>query len=216
MTDGSTPQPLEPAGDVLAGLLQKSARNVSGRTLETLRELGSLDRNVYAAIADTPTPMIDEPIRRLSNAANFSKLWFAIATAVAVAGGERGRRAALTGAISIGASSAIVNQGIKRLYPRARPDRDGEEVPVERRVRMPDSTSFPSGHSASGFAFATAIGSYFPGLGVMLRFLAAAVAYSRVHTGVHYPGDVLVGSLVGAGVGGIVTGMLKGRLDPAR
>jgi undecaprenyl-diphosphatase len=34
-----------------------------------------------------------------------------------------------------------------------------------------------------------------------LRFLAAAVAYSRVHTGVHYPGDVVVGSLIGAGTG---------------
>ena len=63
---------------------------------------------------------------------------------------------------------------------------------------MPGSASFPSGHAAAGFAFATAVGRDQPGLGLALRFLAAAVAYSRVHTGVHYPGDVLVGSLVGA------------------
>jgi undecaprenyl-diphosphatase len=66
---------------------------------------------------------------------------------------------------------------------------------------MPASTSFPSGHSASGFAFATAVGSELPWLALPLRFLAAAVAYSRVHTGVHYPADAVVGSIVGAGTG---------------
>jgi undecaprenyl-diphosphatase len=40
-----------------------------------------------------------------------------------------------------------------------------------------------------------------PVLGAPLRALAAAVAYSRVHTGVHYPGDVIVGSVVGATIG---------------
>jgi membrane-associated phospholipid phosphatase len=40
-----------------------------------------------------------------------------------------------------------------------------------------------------------------PVFGALLRGLAAAVAYSRVHTGVHYPGDVIVGSLIGATIG---------------
>ena len=66
---------------------------------------------------------------------------------------------------------------------------------------MPDSTSFPSGHSASAFAFAGAVAGSLPVLAAPLRGLAAAVAYSRVHTGVHYPGDVVVGSLVGATIG---------------
>ena len=57
---------------------------------------------------------------------------------------------------------------------------------------MPRSTSFPSGHSASAFAFATVVGHHLPVLGVPTRFLAGAVAYSRVHTGVHYPADVIV------------------------
>nr|MCH9736887.1 phosphatase PAP2 family protein [Actinomycetes bacterium] len=154
-------------------------------------------------------PMLDEPIRRLSNAANFSKLWIAAAAGLAALGGSRGRRASVTGLAAIGVTSAIVNQGIKRLYPRGRPDRDGGEVPEARHVRMPSSTSFPSGHSASGFAFATAVSSQLPVIGVPLHFLAAAVAYSRVHTGVHYPGDVVIGSLVGAGIGEIVAGVAR-------
>ena len=78
---------------------------------------------------------------------------------------------------------------------------------------MPTSPSFPSGHAASGFAFAAAIGRDQPWLGVALRFLAATVAYSRVHTGVHYPGDIVVGSLIGEGTGQAVAGLMD-RLPP--
>ncbi|MCH9668673.1 MAG: phosphatase PAP2 family protein [Actinomycetia bacterium] len=172
-----------------------------------LRELDDIDKAVYAAVAETPTPALDEPIRRLSNAANFSKLWIATAACLAAVGGRRSRRGAVTGLVAVGVTSAVVNQGIKRRYPRARPDRAGEQVLEARHVRMPTSTSFPSGHSASGFAFAVGVGSQLPVVGVVLNFLAAAVAYSRVHTGVHYPGDVVIGSLVGAGIGGIVASM---------
>ena len=84
---------------------------------------------------------------------------------------------------------------------RLRPDRESAGVPEQRWVPMPSSTSFPSGHSASGFAFAGAVAGSMPGLAIPLRGLATAVAYSRVHTGVHYPGDVVVGSLVGASIG---------------
>ena len=190
--------------ETLVDLGKAREQGLDDKTEHVLSELGEIDRAVYGAIADTPSPSIDEPMRRLSNAANYSKLWIAAAAGIALFGGKAGRHAAVTGLISIGVTSAIVNQGLKRLYPRARPDREGEEVPETRHVRMPDSTSFPSGHSASGFAFATAAGSQLPLTGGALRFLAAAVAYSRVHTGVHYPGDAVVGSLVGAGVGGTV------------
>ena len=44
-----------------------------------LRQLGALDRAVYQAIATVPTPALDEPLRRLSRAADNSKLWLAIA-----------------------------------------------------------------------------------------------------------------------------------------
>ncbi|MCZ6505962.1 MAG: phosphatase PAP2 family protein [Actinobacteria bacterium] len=168
-------------------------------------ELDRLDRDIYAAIADSPTSTLDEPLRRLSNSANYSKIWIAAAAAMAVLGGRPGRRAALSGLVSIGVTSALVNQGVKRLADRPRPDRDGEDVPETRFVHMPESTSFPSGHSASGFAFATTVGSSLPVVGAALRFLAATVAYSRVHTGVHYPGDVVIGSLIGGSIGGLVS-----------
>ncbi|MCH8984717.1 MAG: phosphatase PAP2 family protein [Acidobacteria bacterium] len=174
-------------------------------------ELDRVDRGIYAAIADSPTPTIDEPLGRLSNSANYSMIWIAAAAVMSVLGGRRGRRAALSGLVSIGVTSAVVNQGVKRLADRPRPDRDGEDVPETRFVHMPESTSFPSGHSASGFAFATTVGSSLPVLGAALRFLAGAVAYSRVHTGVHYPGDVVIGSLIGGSIGGLVSWVTRPR-----
>ena len=66
---------------------------------------------------------------------------------------------------------------------------------------MPESHSFPSGHTASAFAFSSALGAEMPSLATPLRLMATTVAYSRVHTGVHYPGDVVIGALIGAGLG---------------
>ncbi len=54
------------------------------------------------------------------------------------------------------------------------------------------------------FAFAYAVGRHLPELAVPIRLLAGGVAYSRVHTGVHYPGDVVIGSIVGAGTAAMV------------
>ena len=175
-----------------------------------LRQLSDIDLAVYRAIASTPSPSIDEPMRRLSNAANRSVLWLAIAGGLAVFGGRTGRRAAFSGVASIGVASAAVNLGVKSLAERDRPDREGAGVIEDRHVRMPASSSFPSGHSASGFAFATAVGREIPALAFPLRLLAGAVAYSRVHTGVHYPGDTVAGSLVG-GATGLVVGDLAAR-----
>jgi undecaprenyl-diphosphatase len=162
-----------------------------------LQDAERVDVALYAAIAQTPTPGLDRAMARLSHAADYSRVSLASAALLAVSGGARGRRAALGGVASIGVTSAVVNLGLKPLGRRRRPDRTVEQVPVARHVRMPLSTSFPSGHSAAAFAFATGVGHAFPAAAVPLHGLAALVAYSRVHTGVHYPGDVVAGALVG-------------------
>jgi membrane-associated phospholipid phosphatase len=204
----------EPAPQRLADRLTRLGGPVREKAARGLRELGAVDQAVYSAVAATPTPSLDEPLRRLSNAANNSRLWLAIAAGLAVAGGG-GRRAAVRGVAAIGVTSALVNLPGKALWSRPRPDRAGAGVPGQRNVKMPASASFPSGHAASGFAFAAAVGYDQPWLGLVLRFLAATVAYSRVHTGVHYPGDTVVGALIGAGTGQAVAGLAE-RLPATR
>jgi undecaprenyl-diphosphatase len=174
-------------------------------------EAKRLDVAVYDAILHTPTPSLDRQMRRLTQAANYSRLWLGSAAALAASRGTRGRRAAARGLMSIAVTSAVANLVVKPLGRRARPDPSG--APAERRAPMPASSSFPSGHSASAFAFATGVGSVLPLDALPLRALATAVAYSRVHTGVHYPGDVIVGALLGTTIAQIIARTLDRRPD---
>ena len=176
-------------------------RDIGSVAREVYHELLTLDTAVYQAIEATPTPVIDAPLRRLSNTANHAKLYMAIAAVLFAVGGKKGRRAAVTGMAAVGLNSFVVNVPMKFLGNRPRPERGVVRFEEARHVKMPTSTSFPSGHSASGFAFAAGVAEAMPALGIPLRGLATAVAYSRVHSGVHYPGDVVVGSLVGMAVG---------------
>lgn len=174
-------------------------------------EIGDLDAALYAAVAATPTPALDHYFRGLSRAADHSKLWIGAAGVLAATGGRRGRHAAVNGLASIAVSSAVVNLLVKPLSRRRRPDRRGHDVPFARRVAMPRSTSFPSGHAASAFAFAAGVGIALPRAGLPLSAAAALVAYSRVHTGVHYPSDAIAGSVIGAGLAPAVVAALDRR-----
>lgn len=172
------------------------------------RETVALDVAVYAAISATPTPKLDRGFAAVSRAADHSKLWCAAAAVLALVGGRQGRRAAVDGLASIGLTSTIVNAVLKPLGRRRRPDRAAYAVPIGRQVAMPMSTSFPSGHAGSAFAFATGVAHELPTAGIPLQAAAAVVAYSRVHTGVHYPLDVIAGSVTGSALSPIATAAL--------
>ena len=174
-----------------------------------LGEVEQVDRAVYAAVANTPTPSLDGAMRRLSSAADHSKLSIAASVVLATLGGRDGRRAAADGLAAVAATSAFVNLVVKPLSGRRRPDRAGERVPAARHVEMPRSRSFPSGHSAAAVAFASAAGSELPAASVPLHALAAVVSYSRVHTGVHYPGDVIAGALLGSVIADLTDGAIS-------
>lgn len=170
-----------------------------------LAEANRIDHAVYDAVATTQTPLLDVAMRRLSEAANYSRLWIASSVLLAATAGPRGRLAAKSGLASVLATSAIANLFVKPVGKRRRPERSGEEVPEARRIAMPASRSFPSGHAASAYAYASAASRVLPVAGVPLRCLAAVVAYSRVHTGVHFPGDVIAGAVGGAVIADLLT-----------
>lgn len=172
--------------------------DVPSRLRQAGHELIELDRAVYAAVHATRTPQIDHALARVSRAADRSVLWMGIAAAMA-ASGRRRRRAAALGMVAVGATSATVNLLVKQGPKRRRPSLEGSVR--THGVRMPASHSWPSGHTASAFAFSTAAGAAAPELDTALRLAATVVAYSRVHTGVHYPGDVVAGAFIGASLG---------------
>lgn len=187
------------------------------RLVRALREINRLDLAVYSAVARSPTPSLDQALRRLSGAADHSKISLTLAAAVAVAGGSRGRRASARGIASITVTSAAMNLAIKPVARRRRPDRPAAAVPEARHVRMPKSHSFPSGHSAAAFAFAAGTGRTLPWTAPPLAILATLVAYSRVHTGVHYPMDVIIGALCGVTLAEVTNRIIDHRaLDHSR
>jgi membrane-associated phospholipid phosphatase len=213
----SSPDQADHHGGRRQGLAGLASRYVGGgeagyRTETIVSEFGNLDRNIYRAVAATPTPTLDEAFRKVSLVGDHSLIWLGIAGATALFGGRRGRQAAFDGVVSIAITSLVVNGALKPMLPRDRPDRELHQVIVARHVPLPASTSFPSGHSASAFAFANGVSGEMPELAVPLRLAAAAVAWSRIHTGVHYPGDVVTGALVGGAVGESV-GWLRRRRD---
>ncbi|MFJ5517082.1 phosphatase PAP2 family protein [Streptomyces griseoluteus] len=174
-----------------------------------LGDLRAVDGALYAAVAATPTPALDRALRLLSHAADHSKISFGVAAGLTLLPG-RPRRAALAGVTSVTLASAAANLLGKRMVRRRRPDREEAQVAVARHVRMPESASFPSGHTASATAFATAVGVVLPPAAVPLGSLAAAVGYSRVHTGVHYPGDVAAGAVLGFAAAAVSLAVLRG------
>lgn len=164
---------------------------------DLMARLHDLDDAAFRGVADWHSPLLDRALPALSEVANHSKLWMAAAVGIAALGGPRGRRTAVAGMVAVGATSALANIAAKGLTRRSRPT---STVPESRRLVQPASSSFPSGHTASAAAFSGVVGDDIPALWLPLNALAAAVGFSRVYTGVHYPGDVVAGWVLGKAV----------------
>lgn len=162
------------------------------------RAVGRADRRIVKRAAQwRPTP-IDRVMICLSRAASRGQIWMAVAGLLIALGGPA-RRGAVRGTLVLGASTLVATKLIKPLFPRNRPPEDA--VPGSRRTGVtPNTPSFPSAHAALAAAFTTGVAIESRRAGYLLAPLAVAVAYSRVHTGAHWPSDVVAGSAVGVTV----------------
>jgi len=134
--------------------------------------------------------------------------WVTGGVVLALLGGPKGQRAGVATAVASLAATYVVQQRVKPLFRRERPFVNREARVVG--IRPPDH-SFPSGHTASSFAAATALAFFYPKAAPVAYTLAIGVGVSRVHLGVHFPSDAAVGGVIGIGIGTLIAWLFKKR-----
>src|SRR5258706_14698716 len=124
--------------------------------------------------------------------------WVAGGAALMTLGGHKGRGAGLATAVASLAATYVVQTRVKPIFRRVRPfvNREARVVGIR-----PADHSFPSGHTASSFAAATALAFFYPRAAPLAYGVATAVGVSRVHLSVHFPSDAAVGGVIGIGIG---------------
>ena len=156
------------------------------------------DRRLYRVLNDLPhTKQSDRYVSVLSDLGE-GLGWVAGGIALAILGGPKGRRAGAATAVASLAATYVVQVRVKPIFRRVRPFVNREATVVGVR---PADHSFPSGHTASSFAAATALAIFYPRAAPLAFAVATAVGMSRVHLGVHFPSDAAVGGVIGIGIG---------------
>jgi undecaprenyl-diphosphatase len=138
-------------------------------------------------VVDHRVAWLDHVFVWLTRAGTWGAIWLGIALVASLAL----RRPAILVLVALADLVAdLLADAIKVAVDRPRPH-------VSHLVAVPHSASFPSGHASTSFACATMLAALVPPLRSPALLLAAAVAYSRLYVGVHYPLDVLGGAALG-------------------
>jgi undecaprenyl-diphosphatase len=169
--------------------------------------VGALDRTIQSWVVDNRIGVLDPFFQALSLIGSFGILWLLLA--VAISGFSWSRPWLWTRVAAAILLAEAVSGGLKVAIERDRPPvADPDPEPL---LEAPTTYSLPSGHATVSFACATVLALAVPRLRWPLFALAALVAWSRVYVGVHFPGDVLAGAVLGVGIA-IALRMLAGAL----
>ncbi|MFJ8133896.1 phosphatase PAP2 family protein [Streptomyces hydrogenans] len=160
------------------------------------------DHRLTRQVAAWESPAARRLLPAVEEAAEHTKLWWAAALLMAAAGGRRGRQAAAAGVLAMAVAEALSNGVAKQLVERRRPPE--EWIPHDDVADRPDSSSFPSGHTAAAVAFTAAVAPSWPWAGAACAVPGVLVAVERVHSGAHYPSDVAAGAVIGGAAAALV------------
>lgn len=192
--------PLDPGADSPVAASVASAAPSLGHTI------GRIDAEVDRAwdrIRGVPT--IDRLYYSASALGDWSLIWHLLGAAQGLADSRHGWRRVARLSAALGVESALVNGGIKSLFRRTRPIHEGDRPHA---LRMPATSSFPSGHASSAFMAARLL-SDGSRLGPVWYGVAAVVATSRIHVRIHHASDVVGGAVLGVALGEIAARLMR-------
>ncbi|MBW3574729.1 MAG: phosphatase PAP2 family protein [Actinobacteria bacterium] len=153
-------------------------------------KFGSAEEALVGRLVGKGSRKGSTPISRFGDFMQRPPAWAGVAGLLALAGGERGRRAAVRGA-GCYLAAAAAHLPIKALVGRRHPR--GSAL----HQLGPFTSSFPSGHAASDLAFMLGAAQEIPLLGLPLSGATMAVHWALVRKRSHYPTDVLAGGALG-------------------
>lgn len=181
--------------------LAEDLGNLTGHPLEPPHELGPIAR--FDAAVDGAfdhlrgNPVADRVFYAATELGDFGLIWVLLAAARGLRSDDDLRTAGRVTATLI-VESVLVNGVIKQFFKRERPV---SQEPRPYKMRMPITTSFPSGHSSTAVVAAILLSGARPRSAPLYWSIAAVVATSRVYVKIHHASDV---------VGGVATGLVIG------
>jgi undecaprenyl-diphosphatase len=158
------------------------------------------DAAVERAVDGMRSPTLDHVAYALSAAADHSKLWHGLAWVRGLATGRTDDARRMSTALAV--ESFVTNVVVKGAIGRVRPARPSTEGPLPYGMRVPITSSFPSGHATAAFTAAVFLSD--DGLAPIWYGLAGAVAFSRVYVRMHHASDALAGAALGLVLGRVL------------
>jgi undecaprenyl-diphosphatase len=146
-------------------------------------------------------PVLDSVMPFITHQENWYPVLIGLWLGLIIWGGRQGRMAAVALVIAIALTDQIACSVLKPLVGRVRPCNALSPEQCRLLVGRSSAMSFPSAHAANSFAMATVASWRLSRFAPLLFLFAAAVAYSRVYVGVHYPLDSIAGAILGAWLG---------------
>ena len=219
MTDSAPPDhddPDDPAappaavpglGDAIEAIVEHLPHPVEAldeagpHVIEPPHELSAIDR--FDRAVDQAfdrlrgNPVADRAFYAATELGDFGLIWVLMGATHALRS-DRDIAVAARLAATLGAESVLVNGVIKSFFKRERPV---SQEPRPYKMRMPLTTSFPSGHSSTAVVASILLSEANPSMAPVYWTVAAVVASSRVYVKIHHASDV---------VGGVATGLVIG------